>query len=215
MPSARFNFEDTMCNAKNHRWNCGCGFGGEGRLRRPVSNMPPVPDLFAVPRIPRHYTQGNARCPVCSASVYFFTLENNGRVYFDEIGAPWPKHPCTDRHDSPEVSSSAEGGSTDRDAQARPWEIGWILLNQISVEAVELGTLRLSARIAEEGLITFVRGDAFGEVESPATFLQESFIQTRPSITGQFELVLLTPDLRPMRVFGFPTAADAAASRKS
>lgn len=147
--------------------------------------------------------------------MYFFTLDNNGRVYFDEIGAPWPKHPCTDRHDNPETSFAAESGSTDGDAQARPWEIGWVLLNQISVEVAELGTLRLSARIAEEGLITFVRGDAFGEVESPATFLQESFIQTRPSITGQFELVLLTPDLRPMRVFGFPTAADAAASRKS
>lgn len=174
-----------------------------------------MPDLFSVPRIPSHYLQGNARCPICSASVYFFTLENNGRVYFDEIGPPWPKHPCTDRHDSPETCSSAEGESTSRDAQARPWEAGWILLKQISVQAAELGTLRLTARIAGEGLITFVRDDAFGEVESPATFLQASFIQTRPSITGQFELVLLTPDLRPMRVFGFPTAAHAASSRKS
>lgn len=170
-----------------------------------------MPDLFSVPQIPRHYLQGNARCPICSASVYFFTLENNGRVYFDEIGPPWPKHPCTYRQEGPEASSSREGGSTSSDALARPWEAGWILLDQISVEAGELGTLRLSARMAEEDLITFVRDDAFGEVESPATFLQESYIQTRPSITGQFELVLLTPDVRPMRVFGFPTAADAAA----
>jgi hypothetical protein len=33
---------------------------------------------------------------VCGAFVYFYANEHGSRVYFDEIGPPWPKHPCTD-----------------------------------------------------------------------------------------------------------------------
>lgn len=35
-------------------------------------------------------------CPVCGVSVYFYSNEFGSRVYFDEVGPPWPKHPCTD-----------------------------------------------------------------------------------------------------------------------
>lgn len=38
----------------------------------------------------------NAQCPVCGASVYFWSNAAGSRVYFDEMGPPWPKHPCTD-----------------------------------------------------------------------------------------------------------------------
>jgi hypothetical protein len=38
----------------------------------------------------------NARCPVCSAGVYFYANQFGSRVYFDDLGPPWPKHPCTD-----------------------------------------------------------------------------------------------------------------------
>lgn len=175
-------------------------------------SAPPVRDLFSVPRIPRHYTQGNARCPVCSASVYFFTLENNGRVYFDEVGPPWPKHPCTDRHDGASLAPSASG-LIGQDQQAQSWEKGWALLTQMSVEAAERSTLRVSASLSGEGFVAFVRDDVFGDVESSATFLQDSYIQTRPGLNGQFELALLTPELRPMLVVGYLTAADAASSR--
>jgi hypothetical protein len=38
----------------------------------------------------------NARCPLCSAAVYFYANQFGSRVYFDDLGPPWPKHPCTD-----------------------------------------------------------------------------------------------------------------------
>jgi hypothetical protein len=38
----------------------------------------------------------NATCPVCGVDVYFYQNEHGSRVYFDEVGPPWPKHPCTD-----------------------------------------------------------------------------------------------------------------------
>lgn len=38
----------------------------------------------------------NARCPVCGAEVFFYSNEFGSRVFFDDLGPPWPKHPCTD-----------------------------------------------------------------------------------------------------------------------
>ena len=44
------------------------------------------------------YLDPNARCPECGASVFFYRSPHNGRVFFDDVGWPWPKHPCTDRY---------------------------------------------------------------------------------------------------------------------
>jgi hypothetical protein len=43
------------------------------------------------------YINPNAYCPVCRESVVFYQSPYGGRVYFDKVGWPWPKHPCTDR----------------------------------------------------------------------------------------------------------------------
>jgi hypothetical protein len=43
------------------------------------------------------YVNPNAECPVCGANVFFFQNEHGSRVYFDDLGPPWPKHPCTDK----------------------------------------------------------------------------------------------------------------------
>jgi hypothetical protein len=49
----------------------------------------------------------NARCPVCGASVYFYANQNGSRVFFDDVGPPWPKHPCTDNGAMPTVTIGA------------------------------------------------------------------------------------------------------------
>ena len=41
------------------------------------------------------FTTPNAACPVCGASVFFYQSPNGGRVFFDNLGPPWTKHPCT------------------------------------------------------------------------------------------------------------------------
>lgn len=38
----------------------------------------------------------NARCPRCGQPVWFYRNPNGGCAYFDELGVPWPKHPCMD-----------------------------------------------------------------------------------------------------------------------
>lgn len=55
------------------------------------------------------YVSPNANCPVCGASVYFYQSPYGGRVFFDELGPPWPKHPCTDNPVVRHHFSSAEG----------------------------------------------------------------------------------------------------------
>ncbi len=55
------------------------------------------------------YVNPNATCPVCGASVYFYQSPYGGRVFFDELGPPWPKHPCTDNPIVRHQFSSAEG----------------------------------------------------------------------------------------------------------
>ena len=42
------------------------------------------------------YINPNARCTVCGAAVFFYANAAGSRVYFDDLGPPWPKHPCTD-----------------------------------------------------------------------------------------------------------------------
>jgi hypothetical protein len=39
----------------------------------------------------------NAKCPECGESVFYYQNEYGSRVFFDELGWPWPKHPCTDK----------------------------------------------------------------------------------------------------------------------
>lgn len=88
------------CNAWNHPPDCNCGWGGDtggggysgiyakriadGRL---WSNLDLTYDSFTIP---------NASCPVCGDPVFFYQSPYGGRVFFDELGPPWPKHPCTD-----------------------------------------------------------------------------------------------------------------------
>lgn len=54
------------------------------------------------------YLDPNARCPVCKKPVFFYRSPHGGRVFFDDVGWPWPKHPCTDNWHG---SEKAIGGS--------------------------------------------------------------------------------------------------------
>lgn len=97
-----------MCNAYNHAWDCDCGFGGDtggggpgfiGGIRRFVQVLErPASAGWAKDKRGRveSYVNPNAHCPVCGKLVYFYRSPYDGRVFFDELGWPWPKHSCTD-----------------------------------------------------------------------------------------------------------------------
>lgn len=94
-----------MCNAWNHSFDCTCGWGGEGHLgRRYIGNSsPPIfhPKFKTYNEFLIGCTIPNARCPVCGKPVFFYRSPSNGRVFFDELGPPWPKHPCTSNQYEP------------------------------------------------------------------------------------------------------------------
>lgn len=58
------------------------------------------------------YVNPNAHCPLCGERVFFYQSSNGGRVFFEHLGWPWPKHPCTDspRSQSGAVKMVAESG---------------------------------------------------------------------------------------------------------
>ena len=91
-----------MCNAWNHPPGCTCGFGGEGHLGRSIGftgrEFSRVPSILPVYE---SFVNPNARCPVCGDVVFFYQSQDGGRVFFDELGPPWPKHPCTDAQSAP------------------------------------------------------------------------------------------------------------------
>lgn len=74
-------------------WNCSGGGGGISGW----SSNPSRPRLHSSYRIGITYVNPNAHCPVCGAAVFFYQSPDDGRVFFDELGPPWPKHACTDQ----------------------------------------------------------------------------------------------------------------------
>ncbi len=88
-----------MCNAWNHSIDCTCGWGGEGHSgRRSMGNAPlhiMQPKFKTYSEFLISCTIPNAKCPECGSPVFFYRSPSNGRVFFDELGPPWPKHPCT------------------------------------------------------------------------------------------------------------------------
>lgn len=89
-----------MCNAWNHSLDCTCGWGGDGHTgRRTIGNTPFLnigkPTFKTYREFFDSCTIPNAKCPVCGDPVFFYRSPSNGRVFFDELGPPWPKHPCT------------------------------------------------------------------------------------------------------------------------
>ncbi len=88
------------CNAWNHSQDCRCGWGGDGHAGRRTlfsSLMQSEVKFKTYRELLVGFTNPNAHCPVCGNPVFFYASPFGGRVFFDELGPPWPKHPCTDR----------------------------------------------------------------------------------------------------------------------
>lgn len=97
------------CNGHNHPPTCECGWGGQwhgnyggGKTSHDWEAEQIRHRDYFFGYWSRHhsdflsYTNPNAKCPVCGERVFFYQSPYGGRVFFDELGPPWPKHPCTD-----------------------------------------------------------------------------------------------------------------------
>lgn len=100
-----FHVDGESCYGRAGGYSSGSGYGTYTSLRSTSDG-----ESFEFPFITYpSYVNPNARCPVCGSSVYFYQSPYGGRVFFDELGPPWPKHPCTDNPLVRHHFSSAEG----------------------------------------------------------------------------------------------------------
>ncbi len=87
------------CNGWNHPPSCNCNFSGGNKpaFYSPPSNSYTDEKVQSFCRKEYFsFTIPNARCPACHQSVFFYSDLNGGKVFFDHLGPPWPKHSCTD-----------------------------------------------------------------------------------------------------------------------
>lgn len=91
----------------NHSPDCRCGWcvkHGGNRIHRSEmrysTRLAEAQSLLRAhgvrDRITACFVDPNAKCPVCGAGVYYYQNARGSRVFFDDLGPPWPKHPCTD-----------------------------------------------------------------------------------------------------------------------
>jgi hypothetical protein len=122
-----------MCNAYNHDYSCPCGFGpgnGGGGWRRQrffVVSFGPLSGGWSRDHggTVASYVNPNAHCPVCEEVVFFYRSPYNGRVFFDELGWPWPKHGCTDNSREPKRATRESVPKTLQKAAPTWRRAGW------------------------------------------------------------------------------------------
>lgn len=81
------------CNAHNHPPGCDCGFGGDTGGGFFSSNFWGSGDVPMPQNVVRQVTF-NTTCPLCGEPCYYYENEFGSKVWFDELGVPWTKHPC-------------------------------------------------------------------------------------------------------------------------
>ena len=75
------------CNGLNHHQDCNCRFGGQYFGSGELNESPDWSRQSS-------HTVPNAKCPHCRSQVFFYRSPDGGRVFFDSLGPPWPKHDC-------------------------------------------------------------------------------------------------------------------------
>jgi len=196
-----------LCNAWNHPVDCRCGFGGDGHLGRRGKND--IIDFLTAIRGRRYesYVNPNARCPVCGALVFYYVSPDGGRVFFDELGPPWPKHSCTDHP----LSSSS---SSPRTANEPAWRRGgWLPFAVESVVKVDPNVIQLNGKIKEKEQVLHINARDVTAWKGKPVRLDYSLIQVRPKEKdGQYELSILTSRLNVRHCTAFESRLELRAN---
>lgn len=173
-----------MCNAFNHPPNCSCGWGGfwygsnsdEGSW---LFNKEPRPRKLGRQRGTHENLTGgltvpNSKCPVCGESVFYYESPYGGRVFFDDLGPPWPRHPCTSG-DNTAIPIT----------KPRPWKKrNWKPLSSVSIEkSKNHETVYVLSGSNNYAPYTFYF--------SAQEIVMAEIVRYRPTKPGQFEVSIL------------------------
>lgn len=101
--------------------------------------LPQKPKNYQGYRNREAFTIPNYTCKTCGGTVFYYEHPNGAKVLFDQLGPPWPKHPCY----QPKVTIPVtEALKTDNQA-GQNWQP--LLINR--VVRIQSGGLRIEARI--------------------------------------------------------------------
>jgi len=130
-----------VCNAWNHPPDCTCGWGGAGHSGRSTDSSNWRVYIPIIQYAIQSFTVPNAKCPVCGEIVFYYWNAFGSSVFFDELGPPWPKHPCTDNSNryTPQPFDTREAKKT-----SCPWEKdGWEIFKINTVRPIDRYSIRV------------------------------------------------------------------------
>jgi hypothetical protein len=212
-----------MCNAWNHPPGCTCGWGGFGHLgqRGPGGythtysstaywSVPPIRAAY------ESYVNPNASCPVCGAAVFFYQSPYGGKVFFDELGPPWPKHPCTDNTNSTAEPRSITHTATNTVSEkVYRWQAdGWQPFFVSSVREIDKFLLEIHGSYRGRLVLLYIQKiidlSGFGD-----PIRSDSIAQIRERADGIYELSFITKSAKPNTIHAFAMASQARLTQTS
>lgn len=210
-----------MCNAWNHSPGCTCGWGGDGHAgysgfssfdtftARDTSHwwVPSLTSTYA------GYVNPNASCPVCGAPVFFYQSPSGGRVFFDELGPPWPKHPCTDNSSRPGRPLLVDAGlpSAPPLQKAYAWQHdGWQPFFIRSIIGIDKNFLKVSGSVGEVSIGFYLQRLVEHHLHDDS-LSERSLAQLKTTSDATYQLSILLPNAVPITVNAFMVLADARA----
>ena len=190
-----------MCNAWNHPSNCTCGWGG---MWHPQRDTPALPHLRV-----DSFVNPSARCPSCGSAVFFYQSPNGGRVFFDELEPPWPKHPCTDNSAAaPHTAGASKELKVHADAYK--WQIeGWAPFLVDAIMSYSPALMQISGQFKGDELLVYLLKRELHATTDPRAFLQLSVIQCKQLREGAFALSILGPSLKPITLTALASSTEA------
>tara|TARA_Y100000588_G_scaffold394409_2_gene514761 strand:+ start:5632 stop:6396 length:765 start_codon:yes stop_codon:yes gene_type:complete len=198
-----------VCNAWNHPPNCTCGWGGEGHSGRNPSatsfnygNIPPITATF------HSYTIPNANCPVCGQRVFFYSCPNGGRAYFDELGPPWPRHPCTSQQ---RLLQPKPAKPTRKQRKKYRWQLeGWEPFFIRAAGRVDSTLIKVTGEFSGEPMSVYIAQPLIrGQARSGLS--PDSICYIRKATEGAFELSAII-GVGKYTALGFLSAMEAGES---
>ena len=200
----------------NHYPWCTCGWCLNYGLGREVgTNIISYFDRYSALRfLERHgalrsgtacFLNPNATCPVCDAKVFYYQNAHGSSVFFDELGPPWPKHPCT--NNSQNRPRTQEPDAPQRRSRGLMLELidatRKIQPSEVALRPDDTGTdawtLMEAIEIARTGWKNFVVAEFIGSVERKWLKLDYDSAEPTMAIGDVFSLKTTTISLFDIR----------------
>jgi hypothetical protein len=137
--------------------------------------------------------------------VFYYCNEHGSSVFFDQLGPPWPKHPCTDHAAVHPVRLSAALTISSSRAQ-RELGDGWHLSTISHVASIDKYVREILVRevpTATDQVLYATTRQATGNIDISSTFTRHALVFLRQIRSGVFILSTLERGLRPVQVEAF------------